>query len=137
MKRRAFLFAAAGAAFAADQQQQDFDLFSKIASALADNDPAVFIEAIDRDMPHFYDFRAMLTALSGEAELVSSVEVMEDKGDEQHRDVELDWLLRIVGKDSHSVEERHKAVKFRLERKGKKWKIVAIDPMSFFAPPKS
>jgi len=51
MRRRAFLLtmggAAAGAmrsiALAADAQQQVFDLFSKIASALSDDDAAMFV----------------------------------------------------------------------------------------------
>jgi hypothetical protein len=34
------------------------------------------------------------------------------------------------------VEQRREVVKFRLERKGKKWKIVSIDPLHFFGPPK-
>ncbi len=128
---------AAGSLPASDAQQQVFDLFSKIASALADNDPAVFVESVDPAMPSFYDFRAELTALAGSAELTSSVEVIEDSGNDTHRTEELDWLLRIVSKsDSHTVEERHKSVKFRLERRGKKWKIVSIDPLDFFAPPK-
>src|SRR5579862_6234968 len=124
-------------ASASDASQQVFDLFSKIASALADNDATTFAGALDPDMPHFSDFRAELNALVGEADVTSSVEVMTDTGDDTHREAELDWVLHITGKsDSHAVEERHKAVKFRLERKGKKWKITSIDPMDFFAPPK-
>ena len=131
------ILAAAGAACASDAPQQIFDLFSNIASALSDDDPAVFIEAVDPNMPHFYDFRAMLTALVGEADLTNSVEVMTDTGDDKHRTTELDWVLHLADKaGSHTIEERHKAVTFKLERKGKKWKIVSIDPMNFFAPPK-
>jgi hypothetical protein len=136
MKRRLFLLTIAGAAAAAaatDAQQQVFDLFTKIAAGLSDDDPAIFVEAIDPDMP-----RAELTALAGEANLTNSIEIMSDTGDDTHRDEEVDWLLEIVTKsDSHTVERRHKAVKFRLERKGKKWKIVGIDPLDFFAPPKA
>ena len=34
------------------------------------------------------------------------------------------------------MERRREVLKFRLERKGKKWKIVSIEPLHFFAPPK-
>jgi hypothetical protein len=130
--------AAAGAAFAADAQQQVFDLFSKIASALSDDDPAMFVEAVDPDMPHFQDFRRDVTALTDLADITNSIEVLSDTGDDTHRAEELDWFLEIVGKsDSRPVERRRDVVKFRLERKGKKWKIVSIDPLHFFAPPKS
>lgn len=143
MKRRNFLLAiggvagAARAAFAADAQQQVFDLFTKIAGALSDNDAAMFIEAVDPDMPHFQDFRRDLVALADLADITNSIEVLSDTGDDTHRAEELDWFLEIVGKSqSHTVERRREVVKFRLERKGKKWKIVSIDPLHFFGPPK-
>jgi hypothetical protein len=137
MKRLALLLFVCSTAFASDAQQQVFDLFSKIASALAEGDAGTFVGAIDPDMPHFYDFRAGLASLVGQAELTSSVEVISDDGNDAKRDEELDWLLHIVSKsDSHVVEERHKSVKCHLVRKGKKWIITSIDPMDFFAPPK-
>jgi len=147
MQRRTFILAVGGSASvamggalpAADAQQQVFDLFSKIASALSDDDPAMFIEAVDPGMPHFQDFRRDVVALTDLAEISNSIEVMSDKGDDTHRAEELDWFLEIVGKsDPHPVERRREVVKFRLERKGrdKKWKIVSIDPLQFFGPPK-
>lgn len=123
--------------FAADAQQQVFDLFSKIASALSDDDPAMFVEAVDPGMPHFEDFRRDVVALTDLATIANSIEVLSDTGDDTHRAEELDWFLEIVGKsDPHPVERRREVVKFRLERKGKKWKIVSIDPLHFFGPPK-
>lgn len=141
MKRRTFIAAiggaAAGAALAADAPQQVFDLFSKIASALSDDDPAMFIEAVDPAMPNFQDFRRDIVALTDLADLTNSIEITTDTGDETHRNDELDWFLEIVGKsDPHPVERRREIVKFRLERKGKKWKIVSIEPFHFFRPPK-
>lgn len=148
MRRRAFLLtmggaassAAAGVALAADAQQQVFDLFSRIASALSDDDPVMFIEAVDPDMPHFDDLRRDVVALTDLATLTNSIEVLSDTGDDTHRTEELDWYLEMMGKaDPHPVERRRDVVKFRLERKGdkgKKWKIVSIEPVHFFAPPK-
>jgi hypothetical protein len=145
MKRRNFVLsmggaaaaAMAGAARASDAQQQVFDLFSKIASALSDDDAAMFIEAVDPGMPHFEDFRRDVVALTDLADLTNSIEVLSDTGDDTHRAEELDWFLEIVGKsEPHPLERRRETVKFRLERKGKKWKIVSIDPLHFFGPPK-
>jgi hypothetical protein len=145
MRRRNFILSMGGAAAAAmggaarasDAQQQVFDLFSKIASALSDDDAAMFIEAVDPGMPHFEDFRRDVVALTDLADLTNSIEVLSDTGDDTHRAEELDWFLEIVGKsEPHSLERRRETVKFRLERKSKKWKIMSIDPLSFFAPPK-
>ena len=147
MRRRTFMLAAGGAASsvmgiarAADASQQVFDLFAKIASALSDDDPAMFIEAVDPDMPNLQDFRRDIVALTDLASITNSLEILADSGDDTHRAEEVDWFLEIVGKsDPHSLERRREVVKFGLERKGnkgKKWKIVSIDPLHFFAPPK-
>jgi hypothetical protein len=145
MRRRTFLLTVGGAAtsavarvaLAADAQQQVFDLFTKIASALSDDDPVMFVEAVDPGMPHFQDFRRDVVALTDLADLTNSIEIVTDTGDDTHRTEELDWFLEIVGKsDPHPLERRREVVKFRLERKGKKWKIVSIEPLHFFGPPK-
>ena len=137
MQRRIFLLALCGAPLLADAKQQIFDLFTKIAAALSDDDPMVFLEAVDRDMPHFQDFENGIRALTDQADLSNSIEVLSDEGDDTHRAEELDWLMEIVGKsETRPLERRREAVKFRLERRGKKWKIVSIDPVSFFAGPK-
>jgi len=89
-------------------------------------------------MPHFGEFQRDVRALAGAADLANSIEVLSDTGDETHRTEELDWYLEIVEKAaSRKVERRREAVKFRLERTGKKWKIVSIDPLSFFGPAKT
>jgi hypothetical protein len=61
---------------------------------------------------------------------------VKQEGSDAVQVVELDWLLEIRGKDqSHIFQRRQSIVKCRLERKGRKWRIVSLDPQSFFAPP--
>ena len=141
MWRRTFLLVLTGAILgarpAADPKQQVFDLFAKIASELSAGNALVFLEAVDHDMPHFEDFQNDVTALVEQSELTNSIEVYSDEGDDNHRAEELDWFIEIVGRSaSRPLERRRAVVKFRLERRGKKWKIVGIDPLHFFAPPK-
>jgi hypothetical protein len=88
MKRLSFsldheAFAAAGPALAADAQQQVFDLFSKIASALANDDAGMFVGAIDPAMPHFYEFAPRLSwrwwtwpTLTNSVEVISDTATM-------------------------------------------------------------
>jgi len=140
MRRRTFILALSGMAAAtrlhADAQQQVFDLFTRIAAALSDDNPMMFLESVDQDMPHFQDFQNDLLALTGQAQLSNSIEAVSEEGDEAHRTEALDWFLEIVGKsESRPVERRRAVVNFRLERRGKRWKIVSIDPLHFFAPP--
>ena len=137
MRRRTFLLAIWGLPLLADAKQQVFDLFTRVASALSDDDPMVFLSAVDHDMPHFEDFQTNLIALTDQADIANSIEVLSDTGDDMHRTEELDWFMQIVGKsESHPVEQRREVATFRLERRRKKWKIVSIEPLSLFAPPK-
>ena len=141
MWRRTFLLAfsstLAGGRPAADAKQQVFDLFTKIASELSAGNALAFLEAVDPDMAHFADLEHDVMALTEQAEITNSIEVVSETGDDHQRAEELDWFVEIVGRsESRAVERRRAVIKFRLERRGKKWKIVGIDPLHFFAPPK-
>jgi hypothetical protein len=131
------LLALSGAHLRADASQDVFTLFTKIASELSADNPVLFLESVDHDMPHYGDFETNLTSLAGRADLTCSLEILSDKGDDDHRVEQLDWFMQIVDKgDPVQVERRRDVVTFKLERRGKKWKIVSIDPAAFFGPPK-
>ena len=138
MRRCSILLAMWAAALAAaDSKQQVFDLFSRIASELSAGDATAFLDAVDRDMPQFEEFRKDVAALAEQDDVANSLEFVSDEGDDHQRVEEVDWYMQIVGRsESRPVEDRRGVVKFKLERRGKKWKVVSIDPLHFFAPPK-
>ena len=142
MERRTFIMMGATGAFgrvarADTAEQQVFDLFTKIATALSDGDPGIFIDALDPSMPGRDDFRRQLVALTDLADVTNSIEIYSDTGDDTHRTEQLDWFMELVDRSpSHTVERRREVVTFKLERKGKKWKILSIEPRTLFAPPK-
>ncbi len=137
MRRRTFLLAIWAVPLLADAKQQVFDLLTKIAAALSDDDPMTFLGAVDHNMLHFHEFESNLMALTDQADIANSIEILSDSGDDTHRQEELDWFMQVVGKSEfHPVEQRREVVRVALERRGKKWKIVSIEPLSFFAPPK-
>src|SRR5271155_180271 len=90
MWRRTFLLALWCARLGADAKQQVFDLFTKIASELSGDNPMVFLESVDHDMPHFQEFQNDLMALTGQADVANSLEILSDEGDETHRTEEFD-----------------------------------------------
>jgi hypothetical protein len=97
----------------------------------------VFLGAVDHDMPHFHEFESNITGLTQQADVTNSIEILSDSGDESHRKEELDWFMQVVGRsETHPVERRREIVRMELERRRKKWKIVSLEPLSFFAPPK-
>jgi hypothetical protein len=137
--RRLFLLAIAAAALAPGDTPQDvIDLFATMASALSESNPDVFLRAIDPAMPGYERFAANVTALATQNALSNSIEIVSQTGDDRVQDVELDWLLEISGKGQSRVFLRREViVKCRLERQKKKWRVVALDPADFFAPPNS
>ena len=120
----------------ADTRQELIDVFGAMASALSEGNPAVFLRAIDPAMPGYPRFAGAVKALAAQNDLSSSIEIGNQEGDGHVQTVELDWLLEIRGKEqSHLFVRRQTTVKCRLERRGKKWRIVSLEPASFFAPP--
>jgi hypothetical protein len=135
MLRRTLLLLGATLALA-DTRQDLIEVFGAMAAALSEGNPAVFLKAIDAAMPGYPRLAGDVKALAAQNELSSSIEIARQEGNDRIQTVELDWLLEIKGKDqSHNFLRRQAIVKCRLELQKRKWRIVSIEPASFFAPP--
>jgi hypothetical protein len=131
------LFVALAPRLRADSADQVWDVVSSIASALSNGSGADFLSAFDRAMPGYEELRTNVTALLGQADVQSSIDLVGNEGDDRARNVEVDWLLSIVGHaDVSGATKRQEHVKCRFEKQGKRWRIVGIEPRAFFAPPK-
>jgi hypothetical protein len=137
MRRRMLLLAGLTATLTrADTRQDLIDLFASMASALSESNPGVFLRAFDPAMPGYERFAADINALAAQNALSCSIEMNAQKGDDRAQEVQLDWLLEISGAgQNHLLVRRQSVVKLRLERQKLKWRIVALDPLSLFAPP--
>lgn len=135
MLRRGLLLFVATVAFAGTRDEL-IRVFGDMAAALSEENPAVFLRAIDQSMPGYARFAESVKALSAQNALSSSIEIASQEGDGRVQTVELDWLLEITGKDqSHVFVRRQATVKCRLERRAGKWRIVSLEPAGFFTPP--
>lgn len=86
-------------------------------------------------MPGYDNLSASVKALLGQAEVTSSLDVLRDEGDDQHRTVELDWYMELKSKQPNGpLERRRKTVRCKVDRQGKNWRIVSFDPPDVFAP---
>ena len=103
------------------------DFFRTAAEALSDDDAAGFLEKFDHGMPGYVTLHDEVETLLAAAEVGSVVEIISDQGDDHNRSLELDWVLEIRDRAS-----RRGIVKCRIERQGKNWKIMALDPVEFF-----
>ena len=132
---RAILFAAASALLMAEPPPEVMRLFTTAAEALANGDAPGFLDHFDKGTPNYAALRERIEGLLAAHEVGSTVEVVTDAGDERKRTLELDWLLIINGKDAQSArtETRRKVIRCTVERRGRRWRITAIEPLEFFA----
>ncbi len=143
MRRRALFLSIAAMArgYAAsprpDSEQEVRDLFASLAAALSEGNASEFLDGFDPAMPGFEKLRAAVTGLVREAEVQSSIEFLANDGDDRTRTVALDWMLRIDQRqDAGGGTRRRQTVKCRVGKQGRRWRIVALDPLEFFAPPR-
>jgi len=111
-------------------------LFTDAAEALANDDASGFLDQFDRNMPGYATLRANVEGLLNASEAISTVETISDQGDDGKRSLELDWLLALNEKNAAGgrKETRRGILKCSVERQGKRWKIVALEPIDFFRP---
>ena len=112
-------------------------VFGSMAAALADDNTAGFMSPFDKDMPDYDRLRNDIAGLIGQAELTCDIEPVKDEGDEAKRSVDLDWTLQIRSREmSGPLIQRHETIHAELAKTKKRWRIVSISPLDFFAPAK-
>jgi hypothetical protein len=130
------LMIAAAPLMRADEAQDVRDFFGQLLSALSEGNADQFMKGFDRSMPGYETLAANVMALLQQADVQSSVEVLSDEGTDSTRMLELDWFLQFVepqpgGRSTRRREQVHGT----LTRRGKKWRITRMEPLSLFAPP--
>lgn len=120
----------------AGTHEEVVDLFASMAAALAEINVAQFMDAFDKDMTGYDKLKTEVTGLVRQADLSSSVEPLKDEGNDSKRTVELDWILEIrsLVPDGPLVRRRQ-IIRCELRKDKKRWKIVSLTPIEFFAPP--
>jgi hypothetical protein len=138
MTRRLLFLLPLAACLRADSRREVVDLITSAATGLSAGKPEVFLEAFDPAMPGYEKLSNAVTALVGAAEIECSIEVTSNEGDDVTRALELDWILRIDRRDHGAGSvHRQQTVKCSLRKTGKNWRIVALEPLDFFDPPKA
>jgi hypothetical protein len=133
--RRGWLIALA-APLLAGNRQEILDLFTAMASALSEGNGLAFLDRVDHSMPDYQKLEQNVLALVAQNEVLTSFDVLQQEGTEEQQTVELDWFLQIWSREVNGpLERRRQSVKCRLRRAKKKWKVMSLEPVSFFAPP--
>jgi hypothetical protein len=97
--------------------------------------PTRFLSAFDPKMPSYGQVRTNVIGLLDEGHIYSNVEMVRNEGDDRTREVELNWDLSLVNRNTKiTIFDRSEHVTCRLERQHGKWKIVSLDPIAILAP---
>jgi hypothetical protein len=111
------------------------DLIASMTAALSDNNAPGFLKALDKAMPGYDHLHEAIPELLGQGDIVSSVQPLRDEGDETKRSLDLDWYLEIRNPDETApVIRRREVIHCRVEKRGARWRITSLDPISFFDP---
>jgi hypothetical protein len=128
-RRRFLLLALAPALLRADDRTDALDAIAPLASALSDGDAGTVIDRLPRDAPNYAELRSNVSALITQAQVTSSVEVL----DAASGKAELDWYMEIRSRETGTVVERRRG---RVSIRFRGRKLLAIEPASMFAAPK-
>jgi len=121
---------------AADPAADVWESVTEMAAALARGSDVGFLAVCDSKMAGYSALRANIAALVAAADVESGIDPVSNTGDEQARDVEVDWQISMVDRSGlQRVTRRRQVVKCRFEKRGRKWKVATLDPVAFFAPP--
>lgn len=106
--------------------------------ALQSGNAPLFLSSFDRRaMAGFDRFQDEVVALTAQRRIASSVRSGPPEGGPDECVVHVDWLLNLTPKlDPGPVERRRETLLLEMRRRGKRWKIVRVEPGDFFAAAK-
>jgi len=133
--RNAVLAGLALALLRADAQSDVNDLLGSMTAALVEVNAQEFMGAFDKNMPDYERLKGNVEALVNQADVSSSIEPLKNEGDDSRRMVDLDWFLEVRSLlQDGPIVRRREVIHCELQKQGKRWKIVSLTPIDFFAP---
>jgi hypothetical protein len=118
----------------ADSAADVLNVFTSAAEGLVNDDSELFLDSFDRNMPGYAGLQNNVEGLLAAYDVGATIEEITDEGDDQKRTVALDWLLILKQKGASNgpQQTRRQIVKCTVERRGKHWKVTALEPLDFF-----
>lgn len=132
--RLLFLFLLVWAPLWADAEQDVTDVVSTLATALSDNNPALFFKTLDHDMANYKELQREIGALTRDTLISCSIDLIENHGSSTEQQADLDWYMVLRSQeDENIIERRRTRVTIKIEKRGKKWIVTSFSPISIFA----
>lgn len=125
----------------AAEPQPPADFIALLAADLSAENTRGFLKRIDPAFAGYRELAPQIDALTKLGDLQSSIEIADLKIDGSKAEATLDWYLEIRPRahnndDQHfSPVRRRELVKCSLARWKNSWRVVRLEPVSFFAAP--
>lgn len=132
--------ALAGAAFAADAREEISNELANIAADFSSANADGILKRVSSTLPERNTLEDNLRAMLHLALVSTSIEVREFTAAGARATVSLDWYLEMRRNGEGSLlatQRRREVIHTVWEKQGKRWKIVELKPLAFFAPPAS
>jgi hypothetical protein len=132
--RSAVLICVAAVFAFADAHDDVNEVVTSMAAALTDVNISKFMAAFSKDMPGYATLENNVTALVKQGEVSSSIQTVSEEGDDQARNIDLDWVLEVRSLEQDGpLVRRREVIHCALRKENKHWKIVSLKPLDFFA----
>jgi hypothetical protein len=129
IERRTLIAALAAPLVRAQDRDRYIDVLGGMAAALASAEPAEFMRHIDESAADRERLRSLVAALVAQAEVTSSVEVIEISAGAAR----VDWYMEVRARAAGApVERRRRELTVKLNPRGR---VLELRPIDFFAPP--
>jgi len=133
LNRRAFCFAILPLAAVADDSSDRTDItemFGAVAASLSEDNPLAAMRWFEASMPGRAVLLRSLTALVEKYEVSSAISILSFEGSS----LVLDWFLELKLRGStEPVDRRRSNVSCDVAKKGKRWCITKMEPISFLS----
>jgi hypothetical protein len=94
------------------------------------------LSRFDRAMAGYPELEANLRALTSIWVVEPALQLTSNEGGDDRRSLEIDWVMTLTNPlDRGRSLRKEETVKCVVEKRGKRWPIVAFTPLELFAPP--
>ena len=120
----------------ADPADDVWDVVANMAASLAEPNPDAFMKPIAKSFDQYDHLAREVRALAQANQVVSSISLVSNSGDDKQRSLEVDWYMQIhtQGEGSKTILRREN-IKLTLIRTGRRWQVASVSPVEFFAHP--
>jgi hypothetical protein len=116
-------------------EQTPFASLANLATALSENDSDSALEAFDSQMKGFTDIERNIEAMTAQADVSCSIDVVTDMEEGGVHKLDLDWYMQLKSiTDESRLERRRERVQVEMRQIKGKWKISSLTPVSILDP---